>query len=70
MVTNATVAHAKIRMLESSTNRLKRQIAAEEVNVDKLSADERLAAEVQLNAKKETTRHRNLRSLRQRTPQR
>lgn len=52
MVTNATVAHAKIRMLESSTNRLKRQIAAEEVNVDKLSADERLAAEVQLNAKK------------------
>src|SRR5574344_350486 len=52
MVTNATVAHAKVRMLESSTARLKRQITASEVQMDKLSADERLAAEVQLNAKK------------------
>ena len=52
MITNSTVAHSKIRMLESSTNRLKRQIATEEVNLDKLSADERLGAEVQLNAKK------------------
>lgn len=52
MITNSTVAHSKIRILESSTNRLKRQIATEEVNLDKLSADERLGAEVQLNAKK------------------
>ena len=52
MVTNSTVAHAKVRMLESSTARLKRQITASEVQMDKLSADERLAAEVQLNAKK------------------
>lgn len=52
MITNSTVAHSKIRMLESSTNRLKRQIATEEVNLDKLSADERLGAEVQLTAKK------------------
>lgn len=52
MVTNATVAHSKVRMLESGTARLKRQIAAEEVNIDKLSGDERLAAEVQLSAKK------------------
>ncbi len=52
MITNSTVAHSKIRMLESSTNRLKRQIATEEVNLDKVSADERLGAEVQLNAKK------------------
>lgn len=52
MITNSTVAHSKIRILESSTNRLKRQIATDEVNLDKLSADERLGAEVQLNAKK------------------
>lgn len=52
MITNSTVAHSKIRILESSTNRLKRQIATEEANLDKLSADERLGAEVQLNAKK------------------
>lgn len=52
MITNSTVAHSKIRILESSTNRLKRQIATEEINLDKVSADERLGAEVQLNAKK------------------
>lgn len=52
MITNSTVAHSKIRILESSTNRLKRQIATEEANLDKLSADERLGAEVQLTAKK------------------
>ncbi len=52
MVTNATVAHSKVRMLESGTARLKRQIATEEVNIEKLSGDERLAVEVQLNAKK------------------
>ena len=52
MVTNATVAHSKVRMLESTTARLKRQIADSEVALDKLSGDERLAAEVQLNAKK------------------
>ena len=52
MVTNATVAHSKVRMLESGTARLKRQIATEEVNLEKLSGDERLAVEVQLNAKK------------------
>lgn len=52
MVTNATVAHSKVRMLESGTARLKRQIATEEANIEKLSGDERLAVEVQLNAKK------------------
>lgn len=52
MITNSTVAHSKIRILESSTNRLKRQIATEEANLGKLSADERLGAEVQLTAKK------------------
>ena len=52
MVTNATVAHAKVRVLEASTSRLKKQIAGLEVVDEKLSADERLAAEVQLSAKK------------------
>ena len=52
MVTNAPVAHSKVRMLESGTARLKRQIATEEANIAKLSGDERLAVEVQLNAKK------------------
>lgn len=52
MVTNATVAHAKVRMLENGTTRLKRQIATEEVSIEKLSGDERLAAEVQLTSKK------------------
>jgi tape measure domain len=52
MITNSMVAHSKIRILESSTARLKRQIATDEVNLDKMSADERLGAEIQLNAKK------------------
>jgi tape measure domain-containing protein len=52
MVANATVAHAKVRVLESSTSRLKKQIAGLEVVDEKMSADERLAAEVQLSAKK------------------
>lgn len=52
MVTNATIAHSKVRMLESATARLKRQIATAEVEYDKLSDDERLASDVQLNAKR------------------
>lgn len=52
MVTNATIAHSKVRSLEASTNRLKKQIAAMEVQTERASADERLAIEVQLSAKK------------------
>lgn len=52
MVTNATIAHSKVRSLDASTNRLKKQIAAMEVQTERASADERLAIEVQLSAKK------------------
>ena len=53
IVTNATLTHSKVRMLESQTARLKGQIAKEEVALEETSDDERLYAEVELNAKKQ-----------------
>jgi tape measure domain-containing protein len=52
MVTNAQVAHSKVRMLENQTARLKRNVTEATTTVEKAGADERLAAEVQLNTKK------------------
>jgi tape measure domain-containing protein len=54
MIANSTKAHTQIRMLESQTTRLKKQIASEEVALASASAEEKTAIEVRLNTKKET----------------
>jgi tape measure domain-containing protein len=53
VVTNATMMHTKVRSLESTTERMKGQIAKEEVAIEQMADDERLYAEVQLNEKKQ-----------------
>lgn len=53
MVNNATMAHARVRGLENQTAALKRTISKQETALAAASADERLAIEVQLRAKKE-----------------
>ena len=53
MISNATKAHTQIRLLERQTTVLKKQITTQEAALTSASADERLAIEVQLQAKKE-----------------
>lgn len=52
MATQAAAAHAKVNTLESASNTLRRNIQKLESQLEKATADERLAIEVQLNAKK------------------
>lgn len=52
MITNSTVAHTKVRNLESGTLGLIKQISNLQVQLAKYTAEERLAAEEQLSAAK------------------
>ena len=52
MAAQAAAAHSKVNTLETASNTLKRNIKKLETQLEQATADERLAIEVQLNAKK------------------